>query len=67
MTSAVTLTQSLPLSVLAVALGSVALVMMQVQLQHPGAERFTLYEWWWAINGGFFDDMVAHYLRNGGL
>jgi hypothetical protein len=28
---------------------------------------FTPEEWWWAAKDGYLDDMIAHYIRNGGL
>jgi hypothetical protein len=31
------------------------------------AAPFTLQEWMWAYQGGYLDDMISHYLRNGGL
>ena len=34
---------------------------------HPDATPFTFEEVQWAIKGGYLDDLVAHYLRNGGL
>ena len=29
--------------------------------------QFTAQEWMWALKGGYFDDMLSHYLRNGGM
>jgi len=51
------------------ALGSLALVAatgMVAQQQHD-AVPFTAQEWWWAMQGGYLDTMVAHFIRNGGL
>lgn len=51
------------------ALGSLALfsaIGMAAQQQH-NAVPFTAQEWWWAIQGGYLDTMVAHFVRNGGL
>jgi len=31
------------------------------------ATPFTTQEWIWAMQGGYLDDMVMHYMRNGGL
>lgn len=35
----------------------------------PGSESspYTFQEWMWATQGGYLDNMVAHYFRNGGL
>lgn len=32
-----------------------------------GATPYTLNEWLWAAQGGYLDEMVQHFLRNGGL
>lgn len=50
-------------------LGSVALVAAFALLaqQRGNAVPFTAQEWWWAMNGGYLDTMVAHFVRNGGL
>jgi hypothetical protein len=28
---------------------------------------FTAQEWMWALKGGYLDDMMSHYLQNGGM
>ena len=35
----------------------------------PGSEAtpYTVQEWVWATQGGYLDNMVAHFMRNGGL
>jgi len=33
----------------------------------PGVVSFTYQEFWWAVKGGYLDDMIHHYIRNGGL
>ena len=35
----------------------------------PGSDKtpFTLQEWMWAIQGGYVDNMIDHFMRNGGL
>jgi hypothetical protein len=32
-----------------------------------GSTPFTAQEWMWAMKGGYFDDMMSHYLKNGGM
>ena len=32
-----------------------------------GATPYTMQEWVWAAQGGYLDNMVEHYMRNGGL
>ena len=32
-----------------------------------GATPYTMQEWAWAAQGGYLDNMVEHYMRNGGL
>jgi hypothetical protein len=32
-----------------------------------GDTPFTAHEWMWALKGGYVDDMMSHYLRNGGM
>jgi hypothetical protein len=32
-----------------------------------GSTPFTAEEWMWAMKGGYFDDMMFHYLQNGGM
>jgi hypothetical protein len=32
-----------------------------------GSTPFTAEEWMWAMKNGYFDDMISHYLRNGGM
>jgi len=34
---------------------------------NPDVTPFTFQEWFWAVKGGYLDDMVSHYFRNGGL
>lgn len=34
---------------------------------HPNETPFTMEEVTWAIKGGYFDDLVSHYMKNGGL
>jgi hypothetical protein len=33
----------------------------------PGVVPFTPEEWIWAAQGGYFDTMLSHFIRNGGL
>ena len=56
-------------SVVGAALGTIALVSalaIAAQNQHD-AVPFTPQEWWWALQGGYVDTMIAHFVRNGGL
>lgn len=53
------------------ALGSLALiaaVALSAQNRVQGDTiTFTPQEWWWAMQGGYLDTMIAHFVRNGGL
>jgi hypothetical protein len=35
--------------------------------QHNGATPFVLEEWVWAAKGGYLENMIQHYVQNGGL
>ena len=35
--------------------------------QSPDVVPFTAEEWRWAIRDGYFNTMMAHFIRNGGL
>lgn len=50
------------LSVLAVYLSSGLF-----SLAHNNPDSFTMQEWWYAIRGGYLDDMVSQYMKYGGL
>mmetsp|Transcript_59821 Transcript_59821/g.97753 ORF Transcript_59821/g.97753 Transcript_59821/m.97753 type:complete len:307 (-) Transcript_59821:25-945(-) len=61
--------RNIPRNVLLVTLAAsmlsvAALSMVAVQ---PDATPFTLQEWWWAIQGGYLNTMLEHYVRHGGL
>lgn len=32
-----------------------------------GREAFTLQEWMWALQGGYLNTMVSHFISNGGM
>jgi hypothetical protein len=50
------------------ALGSLALIAaVALSAQNRDAIPFTPQEWWWAMQGGYLDTMIAHFMRNGGL
>ena len=34
---------------------------------HDNVTPFTLEEWGYALKGGYLNDMISHYIRNGGL
>lgn len=34
---------------------------------NPETTPFTYQEWYYAVKGGYVDDMISHYFRNGGL
>lgn len=36
-------------------------------LAHNNPDSFTMQEWWYAIRGGYLDDMVSQYMKYGGL
>lgn len=51
-----------------ITLGGVALIAAFAMLTHQrDAIPFTPQEWWWAIQGGYLDTMVSHFIRNGGI
>lgn len=50
-----------------VVLMMVAILLTTVSLPGSDATPFTLQEWYWAFQGGFMDQMVEHYMRNGGI
>ena len=60
-----------PQAVPGIVLGSIFAITFALLLttmdMGTGATPFTLQEWSWAAQGGYLDDMVAHYMRNGGL
>jgi len=52
-------------------MSTIGIVIMAACLLRGHAQQdavpFTFEEWVWAAQGGYLDDMVAHYIRIGGL
>lgn len=54
-------------SALTIAFLALTCASMLLSHSNPNVEPFTLQEIMWAAKGGYLDDLVSHFVRNGGL